>query len=411
MTPRTAIISIVGVLVLAGACSGPEPVAMIASERHRVDPEAVSDNLLRAAIITAETVVADSAARAADWGDLGHLYLAHDFDEAAADAYRLAVQRDPASARWHYFLGVALTELDPEQAADALKVASTRDPSSIAARIRAGSALQDSGRGDEARAEFQAALALDSRLAAAHLGLGQIGLEEGKLTDARDHLGRALAIDPSLYEAHVALAQVYLALGDAEAAARHRGAAVGATRHPVWPDPLYEEVLDARVSTYWELREAIEHLNARRFTEALTALDTAVNSGVADAEIWAHRGEALLGLGRDAEAESNLRGSLDAMDPTEEQTPVPPDTRSAVLGNLAVALARQGRSQEAVATFQDALAASRSESAIRNIAVLLAELGRLQEAIAVLDTIPEDELTDQSTNLKRVLTSLRDRSP
>src|SRR5215203_2097367 len=95
------------------------------------------------------------------YGDLGQVYLAYGFNDAAADCFRNAAVLEKKDARWPYLLGAA------DQAA---------------------------GRLDEAAAAFTQALGLAPDAAAGYVHLGEIRLLQGRPEEAEILLKKALAI-------------------------------------------------------------------------------------------------------------------------------------------------------------------------------------------------------------------------
>lgn len=87
--------------------------------------------------------------------------------------------------------------------------------------VRRALALQRENRTAEARAELEAALALDAGNAVVHSHLGYLHLHAGRLDAAHAAQQVALAADPRLPQAHYALALVHERRGDLAAARRH----------------------------------------------------------------------------------------------------------------------------------------------------------------------------------------------
>ncbi|MFY9821940.1 MAG: tetratricopeptide repeat protein, partial [Thermoanaerobaculia bacterium] len=115
---------------------------------------------------------------AAAYGDLGQVYLAYGFNDAAADCFQNAARLDSRNFRWPYLLGAA------QQAA---------------------------GRLDEAAAGFGQALILAPDTAAGYVHLGEVRLLQGRLDEAEAALRKALAVPATAAAAHSFLGQVALA--------------------------------------------------------------------------------------------------------------------------------------------------------------------------------------------------------
>ncbi len=92
------------------------------------------------------------------------------------------------------------------------------NPGSWLARGNLGSALLLKGQVEEARAQYEQALAVNPNYAVARDNLGVLLLREGKIEQARQQIARAVAIDPSYAEAHSNLGNALLASGQVAAA-------------------------------------------------------------------------------------------------------------------------------------------------------------------------------------------------
>ncbi|HYN09992.1 MAG TPA: fused MFS/spermidine synthase [Vicinamibacterales bacterium] len=98
-----------------------------------------------------------------------------------------------------------------------------RHPSDARLRNVLGVAYASTGRRDEARKAFEAALDLDARDAATYTNLALLDLETGQPARAVARLGEALLLDPDSPRALGALAEALERLGYADRAARVRG--------------------------------------------------------------------------------------------------------------------------------------------------------------------------------------------
>jgi tetratricopeptide (TPR) repeat protein len=92
------------------------------------------------------------------------------------------------------------------------------DPKREAAHFNLGVAFQKLGAMDEAKASYQAAIALWPGRAQAHSNLGVIFLEESRIDPAIDHFRQALSVDPSSSDARYNLATAYTRAGEKEKA-------------------------------------------------------------------------------------------------------------------------------------------------------------------------------------------------
>ncbi len=205
----------------------------------------------RASGYTRRLVVGVGAAVAVTWSVLTVTYAATWTTHASAWAH--AARLAPDSLTSQYNLGVTLfregqeedalaaflraRELNPafkdvslyvdalrQKRHDWLRVIAAnqailrRDPKREAAHFNLGVAFQKLGAMDEAKASYEAAIALWPGRAQAHSNLGVIFLEENRIDTAIDHFRQALGADPSAIDARYNLATAYMRAGEREKA-------------------------------------------------------------------------------------------------------------------------------------------------------------------------------------------------
>lgn len=235
-----------------------------------------------------------------------------------------ALRVDPSSSLTHANLGLALRGKDPARALDHMRRAVELKPDFMEARLNLGAALLDGGKDEEARAAFEAALAIDPRSAPAHFRLGSILLDHGRPREAAAHFEEALRLDPKLASARNSLGVARLREG-----------------RPDQAIPLFRDAL----------RESPENA------------DTESNLGTA-----------LLRTGQDAEAESHLRAAL----------ALKPQTASAHT-SLGALLARRGNLADALPHFSAAVEADPTQAeAQNNLGAAMLQLGKTGEALVHL---------------------------
>ena len=123
-----------------------------------------------------------------DWYDAA-VDLESTAPEAAADAYRSALELEPGHADAHLNLGRLLHEARELRQAEAhYRAAAAADTGNAVARFNLGVVLEDSGKPREAIREYQDALKLDDRLAAAHFNLSRLLEAKGERAKALSHL-------------------------------------------------------------------------------------------------------------------------------------------------------------------------------------------------------------------------------
>jgi tetratricopeptide (TPR) repeat protein len=228
---------------LAGAC-GPR------SNRARLEPvslpdlsameTSVRDQLReRYSSLTARMEHAgdNDAELGAAYGELGELFMAASYFDAAGACYRNAETLAPGDSRWPYYLGHLYKAKGPlAQSVVAFEKALQLRPNDVATLVWLGDAYLMQGRSDAAEPLFNQALSLDADSAAAHFGAGRVALAKKDYVGAVTHLEKALALDPQADAIHYQLGMAYRGRGDlrrAEAQLAQKG-----TIEPRPVDPL-----------------------------------------------------------------------------------------------------------------------------------------------------------------------------
>ena len=155
---------------------------------------AVADLATRAAPLARQAARAARAAAepldADEWYDLGFDLEAVDLDEAR-DAYRRALELDPAHAGAHINLGRLLQEGgDAAEAVAHYLLALERDPKHVTAWYDLGIALEDLRRRSDAIRAYEQAIAIDPKLADAYFNLSRLYEVSGKRAAALRSLSR-----------------------------------------------------------------------------------------------------------------------------------------------------------------------------------------------------------------------------
>lgn len=117
---------------------------------------------------------------------------------AAEDAYRKAVELDPADGESLAILGVVLESNGKRaEALDLLVKAAPRFESNLAFQSALGAIAMNGGRNEEAEAAFKKVLALKPSSAEAHLHLATFALNRGNTEEALGHLKQCVALAPA----------------------------------------------------------------------------------------------------------------------------------------------------------------------------------------------------------------------
>ncbi len=372
-------------VALAGPASAAEEAAVRHPDLSGLEPavaeqigqirRALSDQLAKSGAEPREGATA--------YGDLGEVYLAYGWNDAAADCFRLAAQRDGKEVAWPYLLGAA------EQAAgrfDSASAAYTRalelSPAAGVAAIRLGEIRLLEGRPDEAETILKRALAVPALSPSAHSLLGQTALARRDWPAAIEHLEAALAAVPDANRLHHPLAQAYRGQGDRAKAEEQLAQAGQVGLKP--PDPLLDAATALRTGERLALMSGRTAARAGRYADAAQEFRRALAARPESVEARVNLGTMLANLGDRPAAVEQFRDALKR----------DPDNATAHF-NLASMLAPTER-QEALTHVEAALAARPQDAEARRFrAQLLRDAGRLEDALSeyvrAVELAPGDE--------------------
>ena len=228
----------------------------------------------------------------------------------------------PLGALWLGQTHTARTELDR------VAMIAADLPTSARAHLNHATALQDTGRVDEAAESFSKALRLNPDSAKAHVSLATILIGKGELNDAHAHYEQALRMDPNNAEYHSGYAYLLEQLGQDDQAAAQCEAAVRLAPKSALAHYSYGAFLEK----HGKLDEA-----TAQYREAVRA-----DPSLVDAQI--DLGSALLEKGDFAGAKEHLQ-TASKLDPKLAQP-------HNYLGKI---LMREGDISGAIAQFEEAL--------------------------------------------------------
>jgi tetratricopeptide (TPR) repeat protein len=321
---------------------------------------------------------------AAAYGDLGQVYLAYGWNDAAADCFRLAAKSDDRDVSWPYLLGAAeqaAGRLDP--AAEAFRHALDLSPAAGVAAIHLGEIRLLQGRPEEAESVLKPALGVASLSPAAHSLLGQTALARHDWPAAIEHLEAALAAVPDANRLHHPLALAYRGKGEMAKAEQHLALAGQVGLKP--PDPLLDAVTGLRAGERLALMSGRTAARAGRFADAAKEFERALATRPESVEARVNLGSMLANLGDRAAAVEQFREAL-KRDPNNATAHF----------NLASLLAAGPERQEALAHVEAYLAARPEDGEARRLrAQLLRDASRLDDALPeyarAVELAPGDE--------------------
>lgn len=314
MTRRAQVLGLaLGLLALAGlgAWLRPTPAHAAVAVPDPLRPEMAGP--VRRVLEAARDAARAAPGSAAAWGELAEVCDAHHLFPEAELAYREARALDGADFRWAYglvvvrdFQGAPAEELVP-LFAEAIRLQPRYPP----VRLRHGDALVRQGHFDEARAAYEAALALDPDFAMAHRNLGQTLLALEDLPGALRHLERAAELSPDDGVVFGSLAQTRWRLGDEAGAEAAAGEAE--RKAPVFgvPDPVRFALEARNLSPLACDQRAREHEARGEWAAALPDLQHLAEGNGGEAGVHWRLGRCLRVLGRREEGRAELERALE----------------------------------------------------------------------------------------------------
>ena len=235
-------------------------------------------------------------------------------------------------------------------------------PNLVAARNNLGIILQEAGKLEESAACLERVVALQPDYAEAHNNLGNTFKRMGQLDKAAAHYERALSLLPNYAEVYSNLAHLLNDLGRFDEAADRARRAID----------INPQFADAYINL------ASVEMSRQRHDESLRWLDALL------AFAPGHPG-ALVARSKCLKRQDRLDEALDAARRAAAISPNNADAHN----TLAEALQAASQFDEALASFEKAarLPGTVAESARLGRATLLAEIGRGKEALAVFDEV------------------------
>ncbi|HXR63271.1 MAG TPA: tetratricopeptide repeat protein [Rudaea sp.] len=171
------------------------------------------------------------------YADIGALYARAGFKDVAAIAFYDATLVDAHDARWFYLRGVIAREQKQDAEARAnFEAALAIDNVYLPISYRLSDTLVDLGDLDAARRLLEGVVREHPEQAAAAAMLGQVELRQKRYADAAKHLSGALKLEPAANALYKPLAEAYAGLGNAQAAQDAQAKAGNVT--PSLADPL-----------------------------------------------------------------------------------------------------------------------------------------------------------------------------
>jgi len=265
------------------------------------------------------------------YADLGVLYARAGFKDAAAIALYDATQVNPLDGRWFYLRGMLAREQKQNAEARAdFEAALAVDKVYTPIRYRLSDTLIDLGDVDGARKVLEGATRDHADQAVPFAMLGQLELRQKRYTQAIENLTRALAIEPAANQLYKPLAEAYAGVSNTQAAKDAQAKAGDVP--PTLADPLALGLVGATATSAaapaptpkvsgTAMQQAQQLAKAGRVGPARTKL----------AEVFAANPNDVEALALQARLEGAVGNSLIAVAAADQALSVAPDNGSALL--------------------------------------------------------------------------------
>lgn len=211
-------------------------------------------------------------------GRLGMVLQTYGLLQEAAFCYRRAMQLEPNSFQWAYYLGaVEADQGSCDTATSTLRLALRIDPNYVPAKLRLANCLLASADWDASEKLFAEIVKHHPGNADAYYGLGRVRATRRDLSGASEAYHKAAELFPDYGAAHYALALTYRTLGKADQAeVQLRLYEKNKTRVPPSDDPLMAEVRALNHSATYQVQYGAELETQGKLEESAAAHEKAL---------------------------------------------------------------------------------------------------------------------------------------
>jgi tetratricopeptide (TPR) repeat protein len=205
------------------------------------------------------------------YGEMGKLFIAAEYLDAAEVCFVNARTLQQMDMRWPYYLGhVSRLKNDPAKAAALFEQTLALQPDHVPSLVWLAEMHLAQNQPDAAEPLLIRAHSLQSRDGAVLYGLGRVALAKQNYADAVKNLEGALATSPKATRIHYPLALAYRGLGNTRKAEEHLKQRGEGELPPA--DPLIGELADLLTNAAaYEIRGA-QAIDERRWSDAVTSL-------------------------------------------------------------------------------------------------------------------------------------------
>ena len=310
------------------------------------------------------------ADRASAYGDMGKLFMAAEFYDAAGICFDNARALAPTDMKWPYYLGhVSRLKADTAQAVSWFERAQALQPDYVPTLVWLADLQLTSNRVEDAEKLLVRAESLEPKSGAVRFGLGRVALAKQDYRRAATQLEDALRLAPAATSVHYPLALAYRGLGDTRAAEAHLKQRGNVELPPA--DPLMADVTTLLQNAAAYETRGSQALEGRQWPEAIENLTKASQLAPANAYTRLNLGTALY-----------MKGDGDrALEQYREAVRLAPDLARAHFG-IGVVMEARGNDREAIAAFTEAVARDPAYIEARfSLANALRRTGRVEESL------------------------------
>jgi tetratricopeptide (TPR) repeat protein len=248
---------------------------------------------------------------ALNWGRLGEVLLAHEFNVEANECFAEAEHLDPREPAWPYLQGWNLVVHDPDAGIACLQRAVSRsDPRDPTARLLLAETLLGTDRLAEAESLLKQVEQHESQNMRLILDLGRLALLRQQWQRGIDLLKTCTDDIHARKRAHALLAEAYSQLKDPKKARMEQQKAAELPADAPWPDPFYDQVLPLRRGLQARFMTVEQLVQAQRYGEAVQFLQETLQQYPDSLQGWMRLGEMLGRFGRWDQAEASFQRAV-----------------------------------------------------------------------------------------------------
>lgn len=278
------------------------------------------------------------------WGLLALSLQAHDYPEAAVQAYARARSRRPETFAYVYLPAILLADRGRSEASELFERARALRPEYVPLRLREAAWQLDLGQPQRAIDLLDDSIVMSTTPARAILIMARAALAQNRLDRTRELLDAGIRAAPRYGALYALSGQLYRQVGEPELAELEALRAQTFRGEPNLEDPVLATLYVEGISSRWHILKGQGNLAAGRLEDARAAFEQAVAARPSDAHARNQLGIALQALGQFDEAADSYRRALDLRPGFAEAT-----------SNLAMSLFSSGEQEAGINAARQAI--------------------------------------------------------